>query len=94
MNNQLILLDKIFDKQWLSSRKELQYPLEKNQDYRMEVNNWLQFFDKKGWLDQKLIKRLRNAVTWTSYYAKINELRAGYFFEEKLTNKKWHFSED
>jgi len=84
MNTQLIPLDKIFDKQWLSLRKELQYPLEKNQNYRVEVNNWLQFFDKKGWLDQKLIKRLRNARTWTSYYSKINELRAGYFFKEKL----------
>ncbi len=80
----LIPLDNIFDEQWLKERPELQYPLSKNQKYREEVNNWLHLFDAKKWLDDKLIKRLQNANTWTSYYSKINELRAGYFFEKKL----------
>ena len=84
MDTQLTPLDEIFDKQWLSSREELQYPLGRNQDYKIEVNNWLQFFDKKGWLDENLIQRLRHANNWSSYYAKMNELRAGYFFEKKL----------
>lgn len=77
-------LDKIFNQQWLAQREKLQYPLGRNQDYRVEVNNWLQFFDKKGWLDISTIQRLRHANNWTSFYAKINELRAGYFFEKKL----------
>lgn len=81
---QFALLEKIFDSRWLSTRKELQYPLGRNQAYRIEVNKWLQFFDGKGWLDEGLVRRLRNANTWPSYYAKINELRAGYFFETQL----------
>lgn len=79
-----MLVDVIFGKKWLNSRSELQYPLGKNQEYRIEVNKWLKFFDKKKWLDEKLIKRLQSANTWSSYYSKINELRTGYFFEIKL----------
>lgn len=79
-----MLIDDIFGEKWLNSRLELQYPLVKNQEYRMEVNNWLIFFANKKWLDEKLIKRLQSANTWSSYYSKINELRTGYFFEIKL----------
>jgi hypothetical protein len=77
-------LDDIFDETWLASRPELCYPLGENREYRKEVNKWLQFFNEKGWLDEKLIKRLRNSNTWTSFYSKINEFRAGYFLEKKL----------
>lgn len=84
METRLTLLDDVFDKQWLGSRKELQFALGEKQNYRIQVNQWLQFFKFKNWLDDNLIKRLRTASNWTSYYSKINELRAGYFFEKKL----------
>jgi len=80
----LLPIDDIFDNVWLNSRPALSYALGKNQKYIEEVNAWLGFFQQKGWLDAKLIKRLQSANTWSSYYSKINELRAGYFFEKKL----------
>lgn len=89
MNNTRAILnplDDIFDNDWLQSinDSELQYALGMNDKYRLEVNNWLVFFSGKGWLDSHLVARLRSAKTWTSYYSKINELRAGYFLENKL----------
>lgn len=83
-------LTDIFTEQWLNQRPELQYALGKNNYHINEVNKWLIFFQQKNWLNKHLIKRLQSARTWPSYYAKINELRAGYFFDEivgiKLTD--------
>ena len=77
-------LDSIFPKKWIDQRPELRYALSENQEYRVEVNKWLEFFDSKGWLTKNLIKRLQTANSWASFYSKINELRAGYFLETEL----------
>jgi hypothetical protein len=78
------LLTNIFPQDWITKRPQLKFPLSKNQEYMNEVEKWLQFFEVKGWLTESLKKRLRTATSWSSFYAKINELRAGYFFEKKL----------
>jgi len=76
----------IFDKDWLNALqdKEFEDALVKNDDYKKEVNDWLDFFDKKKWLDEKLKNRLRSGKTWASFYSKINEIRMAFFFEKKL----------
>lgn len=83
-----MLIDKIFDDQWFNSKGKLMpqlvYPLKRNPEFREEVEKWLTYFDNKGWLDQEMIKRLRMASSWLSFYSKMNELRAGYFFGNKL----------
>ncbi|MDP1808932.1 MAG: hypothetical protein Q8L35_05280 [Actinomycetota bacterium] len=79
-------LDDIFDLAWWAKRadKELRHALLTNQDYRAEVNKWLLLFESKGWLTSNVIKRLKTASSWSSFYSKINEFRAAYFIELKL----------
>lgn len=78
-------LDRIFNDSWKQNVRdgELRYAIGSDK-YRTEVNKWLIFFESKGWLDTRLKRKLRSAKTWPSYYSKVNELRAGYFFETKL----------
>lgn len=79
-------LDRIFNDELMKKIKatdnSLFNALRKNK-YRIEVNNWLINFGSKGWL-KSLEKRLYRSTTWSSFYSKINELRAGYFFEHVL----------
>ena len=81
-----MLINQIFDKEWLNSLKDktFQSTLKNNYKYRKELEKWFVFFNKKGWINQELIKRLRNAKSWGSFYSKVNELRAGYVFENFL----------
>ena len=76
--------DDVFPEHWISERPSLVYPLSKNQPYREEVTRWLAFFQQKGWLQAPVVTRLQSARSWASFYSKINEFRAGYFFETKL----------
>lgn len=83
-----MFIDQIFDANWFNSksksRSQLIYPLIKNLKFRKELEKWFIYFKNKGWLDQKMIKDLRRASSWPSFYSKINELRTGFFFEKIL----------
>lgn len=82
------LLDEVFPSAWFSEsplkKSGLVYPLQKNESYKKEVEKWFSFFKKRGWLDKNLKKKFRTSTTWSSFFSKINELRAGYFLENEL----------
>lgn len=84
------LFTTIFTKKWIKTRK-LEYPLLNNIIYINEINNWLNFFNDKGWLTNEIKKNLLHSTSWSSFYGKINELRVGYFFEKHLKFKLYDF---
>ncbi|NTV31500.1 hypothetical protein HGA91_06005 [candidate division WWE3 bacterium] len=79
-------LQKVFPPEWVNqiADETLKYALCENQNFRVEVDKWLSLFDKKGWLTDGVINRLRRGNHWPGYYSKINEFRVGYFVETML----------
>ena len=81
----ITILSKIYDEKfWKQCNDEkLEYALKKNIKYEKEIEKWLLFFQKKNWLNEEKIKDLRSGKSFSSFYGKINEFRAGYYIEKK-----------